>query len=137
LRARHGSDSGDDPDRLGDAVAEGQERAEEAWAGVWLAEEAGSIVGICAGEGHGELRQVGNVDTEGRGEGKAAVAGWGAEGVEGAAVEVDVEEGLVRAAAVEDGVVVVAHGLAGVKWDASRWSSVIRPTGARARRDGG
>ena len=79
MRARHGSDSGDDPDRLGDAVAEGwegQEREEEAWAGVWLAEEAGPIVGICAGEGHGELRQVGDVDTEGRGEGKAAFAGW-------------------------------------------------------------
>jgi len=104
-------DGGDDLDGLGDAKTENLdfwEGAKEAGPCVWVAEEAGPVVHVCAGEG--ELRQVRNVDAEGRGESDADAAvgrrGRGrAEGVEGAAVEADGEEGFVRAAAVEDDVV--------------------------------
>ena len=93
-----------------------------------MAEEAGPVVGGCAGEG--ELREVCDVDDEGRCEGETGAAGriwwwwwWrrrrrgcgrvrcGAEGVEGAAVDADAEERFARATAVEDDV--VAGGLAG------------------------
>jgi len=63
------------------------------------------------------LRQVGDVDVEGRGEGEgeatatAATATCRAEDVKGATMEVNAEEGLVCAAAVEDEV--VARGLPG------------------------
>ena len=65
-----------------------------------MAEEAQPVVGVYAREG--ELRQVRNIDVEGRHEGQA---GRCAERVEQAAVEADAEERFVRAASVEDDVV--------------------------------
>ncbi len=61
-----GANRGDDLDWLGDAQAggcESWENAEEPRLGVWVAEEAGPVIRICAGEG--EPCQVGDIDAEG------------------------------------------------------------------------
>jgi len=113
-----GSNGGDHLDRLRDPEADHREHWEspsESRPGVWVAEEARPVVGVCSLES--ELRQVGDVDLEGRGEGEgeatatAATATCRAEDVKGATMEVNAEEGLVCAAAVEDEV--VARGLPG------------------------
>jgi len=76
---------------------------EEPKLGVWVAEEAGPVVQIRAGEG--ERCQVGDGDAEGQGERETTTTGWGAECVEGAAASADAQPGLVCAVAMEDQVV--------------------------------
>jgi hypothetical protein len=101
-----GGNRSDDLDRLGNAQARGcesWERGEKPRLGVWVAEEAGPVVRIRAGEG--EPCQVGDVDAEGRGKCEATTTGWGAECIGGAAAAADAEPGLVCAAAAEDQVI--------------------------------
>jgi hypothetical protein len=125
-RSSAAGNGGYDLDGLDDAEVEDLDcwdGTEEARPRVWVAEEAGPVVGVRAGEG--ELCQMHDVDAEGRGEGEAGAVvrvgfrwrqgcgcvGCGAEGVEGAALEADAEECLAHVTAVEDEV--VAGGLAG------------------------
>ena len=108
------SDGSDHLDRLRDPEAGCRvswDSTSEPRPGVWVAEEARPVVGVCTQES--ELRQVGDIDVEGRGEGEAtataAIANCRAEGVKGATMEANDEEGLVCAAAINGEV--VARGL--------------------------